>query len=92
MYIIWDKVFSTLQEVEPGGSWGPTDAIELARARQEVEKDEVDHGGDEYEVSSDEDELELDAGLVEYIDVLELNDNVRDLGETSDDNLDNVDY
>lgn len=56
LYIIWDKVFSTLQEVEPGGSWGPTDAIELARARQEVEKDEVDHGGDEYEVSSDEDE------------------------------------
>lgn len=95
LYIVWEKAFSTLPQEEPGISWELTGAAELlAQARQEVEREvveesKVDDEDDEGEIFLDEGEL--DAGLIEYIDALELNDNVRDLGEGNNDDLYYVD-
>lgn len=50
-----------------------------------MEETEVQEEDDEGEIFLDEDEL--DAGLIEYIDALELNDNVRDLGEGNNNDL-----
>jgi len=61
-------------------SWGPTGA-ELLQAMQEVESDLVEEFDVEYEENedSDFDEDDLDLGLIERIDALDLSDNVREM-------------
>jgi len=80
LYVVWDKALAALPREDPMESWGPTGA-ELLQAMQEVESDLVEEFDVEYEENedSDFDEDDLDLGLIERIDALDLSDNVREM-------------
>lgn len=70
-------------------SWGPTGAAELAQARREVEtelvEDEIEEDEEDEEMFEELCEDDLDAGLIERIDALDLIDNVWEMEGDSDD-------